>query len=70
MSKKILGITFVTIGMIMFIMLYALVIIFQADYIKHIVTILGYISVALFATGIIFLKTSMKKIIKMKEKTK
>ena len=58
MKKKILGIILSIIGMLMFISLYIMIIICQADYIKHIVTVVGYISVCVFATGIILFKAS------------
>ena len=60
MGKKIVGLILSSIGMIIFISLYVIVIINQADFIKYIVTALGYVSVIIFAVGIILFKSNHK----------
>lgn len=60
MGKKIVGLILSVIGMIIFISLYVIVIINQADFIKYIVTALGYVSVIIFAVGIILFKSNHK----------
>lgn len=59
LTKRILGIVLSSIGLVEFIMLYVLVVISQADFIKYIVTVLGYCSVVFFIGGIFLIKTSM-----------
>ena len=61
MGKRIIGVILSIIGMLMFISLYFIVISSQADYIKHIVTLLGYISVVIFAAGILLCKAKVNK---------
>ena len=60
MWKRIIGIILSIIGMIMFISLYFIVIYNQADYIKYVVTVLGYIAVIVFAAGILLCKMKIK----------
>lgn len=66
--KRILGIALSVIGVVMFLSLYLIIILNRQDYVKHIVTILGYLSVAIFACGIVLIKTTITK--KENEKTK
>ena len=57
--KRILGIILMVLGIVLFISLYIMVILSQADYIKYIVTITGYISVAIFMAGIFIFKSTL-----------
>lgn len=59
--KRILGIILAVIGIVMFIMQYVIVILNQADYIKYIVTILGYLCVAIFTIGIVLIKSTISE---------
>ncbi len=58
--KRILGIIFAVIGIVMFLLQYVIVILNQADYIKYIVTILGYLCVAIFTIGIVLIKSTIQ----------
>lgn len=59
MVKRILGIILSVIGIMLFISLYVMVILNQADYIKYIVTIVGYLCVVIFTVGIIMFKGTL-----------
>lgn len=59
--KRILSISLLVIGFLAFIFLYVLVIINKADYVKYIVTLIGYLSVAVFTVGIFLLKSTFNK---------
>ena len=61
MSRKIIGMILASFGMLMFMSLYIIVIINQSDFIKYVVTVLGYLSVIIFATGIILFKSVPSK---------
>ena len=66
--KRILGIILMVLGIILFISLYIMVISSQADYIKYIVTITGYISVAIFMARIFIFKSTLTPKLKTKNK--
>lgn len=69
--KRIVGIVLALIGIAMFISLYVIVIINKADYVKYIVTILGYICVIVFTIGIMMFKSTLSpKEEKLQEKLK
>lgn len=69
--KRIVGIVLSLIGIAMFISLYVIVIINKADYVKYIVTILGYICVIVFTIGIMMFKSTLSpKEEKLQEKLK
>ena len=66
--KRILGIILMVLGIILFISLYIMVISSQADYIKYIVTITVYISIAIFMAGIFIFKSTLTPKLKKKNK--
>ena len=69
--KRIVGIVLALIGIAMFISLYVIVIIDKADYVKYIVTVLGYICVIVFTIGIMMFKSTLSpKEEKLQEKLK
>lgn len=69
--KRIVGIVLSLIGIAMFVSLYVIVIINKADYVKYIVTILGYICVIVFTIGIMMFKSTLSpKEEKLQEKLK
>ncbi len=69
--KRIVGIVLALIGIAMFISLYVIVIINKADYVKYIVTVLGYICVIVFTIGIMMFKSTLSpKEEKLQEKLK
>lgn len=57
--KRIFGIILSVVGIAMFISLYIIVIINQADYVKYIVTVIGYICVIVFTIGIMLFKSTL-----------
>ena len=57
--KMILGIVLLVVGLILFFMLYVMVILSQADYMKYIVTATGYLSVIIFTIGMVLFKNSL-----------
>lgn len=57
--KRVFGIILSVIGILLFISLYVIVILNKADYVKYIVTVLGYLSVAIFTVGIIMFKQTL-----------
>lgn len=59
MAKRIIGIILSIIGILMFISLYVMVIVNKADYIKYIVTVVGYLCVVIFTVGIIMFKSTL-----------
>lgn len=59
MTKRIIGIVLSVTGILMFLSLYVIVIINKEDYIKYIVTILGYLCVVVFTVGIIMFKSTL-----------
>ena len=69
--KRIVGIVLSLIGIAMFVSLYVIVIINKADYVKYVVTILGYICVIVFTIGIMMFKSTLSpKEEKLQEKLK
>lgn len=69
--KRIVGIVLSLIGIAMFVSLYVIVIINKANYVKYIVTILGYICVIVFTIGIMMFKSTLSpKEEKLQEKLK
>lgn len=64
--KKVIGIIISSIAFLVFISLYFIVIFNQNDYVKYLVTILGYESIILFTVGILMFKKEREK---DKEKT-
>jgi uncharacterized membrane protein len=69
--KRIVGIVLALIGIAMFVSLYVIVIINKADYVKYIVTVLGYICVIVFTIGIMMFKSTLSpKEEKLQEKLK
>lgn len=59
MAKRIIGIILSIIGILMFISLYVMVIVNKADYIKYIVTVVGYLCVVVFTVGIFLFKSTL-----------
>ncbi len=57
--KRIFGIILSVVGIAMFISLYIIVIVNQADYVKYIVTVIGYICVIVFTIGIMLFKSTL-----------
>lgn len=57
--KRIFGIILSVVGIAMFISLYIIVIVNQADYVKYIVTVIGYICVIAFTIGIMLFKSTL-----------
>lgn len=57
--KRIFGIILSVVGIAMFISLYVIVIVNQADYVKYIVTVIGYICVIVFTIGIMLFKSTL-----------
>ncbi len=66
--KRIIGIILMVLGIVLFISLYIMVISSQADYIKYIVTITGYFSVAIFMAGIFIFKSTLTPKLNTKNK--
>lgn len=59
--KKVIGIIISSIAFLVFISLYFIVIFNQNDYVKYLVTILGYGSIILFTVGILMFKKEREK---------
>lgn len=57
--KRVFGIILSIIGILLFISLYVIVIINKADYVKYIVTVIGYLCVVIFTVGIIMFKQTL-----------
>ena len=59
LAKRVIGIILSIIGILMFLSLYVIIILFKEDFIKHIITVIGYLCVAVFTVGIILFKNTL-----------